>query len=434
MSNSQQTKRYIVTFHNQQITPVTVSGILNTNTVEDGAALMATDTFISNEVLLYTQLGIGTALLSETQADQLQLHNDVMAVEEDIEVRALGFADAAVVTNNNGYASAATDASMYNAGYQQAMTDLQQRIAALLSPTTRASQPLVAPQQQLPQHITQVKAPQAWARGITGRGIKVAVIDTGIASHVDLTVQGGVCMVPGVTSFADDNGHGTHCAGIVAGRRNADGTAAGVAPDAALYAVKVLDSRGRGDLSWILAGMEWALRNNIQVVSMSLGSDSAPLTAYREALRRLANAGVSVVCASGNSFNDFGQPFPWVGAPANCHPSVIAVGAVDANGIIAGFSSRGSRGANWNGVSLVAPGVSINSTIHAPANKYQKMSGTSMACPHVSGAVALIKQAFPAFTVSQIKAKLLKTARDLGVAGPDDTYGAGLLDCNAATL
>jgi len=173
------------------------------------------------------------------------------------------------------------------------------------------------------------------------------------------------------------------------------------------------------------------MQHGIKVISMSLGSSSAPLLAYRNAIQQLTNAGVSVVCAAGNG----GQTtFPYVGAPANCHPTVIAVGAVDMNKMIAPFSSRGTHGIPWNPVTLVAPGVSIKSTYPFPASSYKTMSGTSMATPHVAGAVALIKQKFPLFTPAQIKWKLITSSTDLGVPGNDPTYGAGLLNCDKATL
>jgi subtilisin len=204
----------------------------------------------------------------------------------------------------------------------------------------------------------------------------------------------------------------------------------GVAPKASLYAVKVLNGQGGGLLSSVLAGMTWALQNNMKVVSMSLGASSGPIVAYENAIAQLTRAGVNVVCASGNAF---GGPFPWVGAPANSHPAAIAVGAVDSAKVIAPFSSRGINGANWNGVTLSAPGVSVNSTWPVPADGYRKLSGTSMACPHVSGAVALVCQKFPNLNPQQIKARLISTASDLGVPGLDSTYGAGLVNCDLLT-
>jgi subtilisin family serine protease len=107
---------------------------------------------------------------------------------------------------------------------------------------------------------------------------------------------------------------------------------------------------------------------------------------------------------------------------------------VNINKLIAPFSSRGTNGAGWNPVTLVAPGVSVNSTYPFPASSYKSMSGTSMACPHVAGAIALIRQKFPMFTPAQIKFKLITSSSDLGLPGNDQAYGGGLLNCDKATL
>lgn len=294
--------------------------------------------------------------------------------------------------------------------------------------------PLPRPRPQpTPWNINLVRAPQAWRRGITGRGVKVAVLDTGIARHPDLTIRGGVSFIPGVTSYNDGHSHGTHCAGIIAARNNFRGVV-GVAPDASLYAVKVLSDSGSGRSSWIIAGMNWCIANRIDVASMSLGGTSGPSVAYAQAIRRCQNANVTVVIASGNSF---GSSFPWVCAPANSVitgspvASPIAVGAVDRRCRIGSFSSRGGRSTPWNQVDVVAPGVSVNSTILN--NRYGSKTGTSMACPHVTGAAALIKQRFRTISPLQIKARLQRTAYDLGRRGYDSTYGSGLINCDLAT-
>jgi subtilisin len=158
---------------------------------------------------------------------------------------------------------------------------------------------------------------------------------------------------------------------------------------------------------------------------MSLGSESGPIAAYTTAVQQLLAAGCVVVAAAGNSFNG---GFPMVNAPANS-PGVIAVGAVDQNGVIATFSSRGGTG---NQVTISAPGVSINSTYLN--NGYRTMSGTSMACPHVAGAVAMLRFKFPTWSPTSIRNRLRSSASDLGVPGNDTAYGAGLLNCDAATL
>lgn len=289
------------------------------------------------------------------------------------------------------------------------------------------------PPQPIPWNIDMVGAPGVWRR-VTGRGVKVAVLDTGIDDdHPDLSVSGGASFVEEVEEWDDDNGHGTHCAGIIGARNNPLGVV-GVAPECSLYAVKVLSGSGSGYLSWILAGMAWCLRNDIQVLSMSLGSpagsaDEPCVVAYQRAAEQLAEAGCIVIAASGNTGGDGNY---WVGHPARC-PGYMAVAAVDRDRVRAAFSSHGPDGANpLSGVEISAPGVRVNSTV--PGGGYGTKSGTSMACPHVSGAAALLCELRPAWGPGRIRTRLKETAADLGVPGNDSKYGAGLLDCAKAVL
>lgn len=437
MTKKQTEKRYIVTFLDPTTDQSSAAAILDVSAdaVLDGVSLLATDAKIEpSDVLHFEGLGSTSLTLSDTEADRFKNDKRVMAVEEDIEMH--------IFTENweeNPFASASEESvfeQYYQQGYRKGISDLYARflkeakdlygIDGSVPPpasTTALTQPI-------PWNIELVNAPQAWARGFKGTNIKVAVLDTGIANHSDLVISGGVSFVPGVVSYNDGHSHGTHCAGIIAARNNAIGVV-GVAPMAKLYAVKVLNDAGSGQTSWILAGMAWAKQKKMHVVSMSLGSNSCQSTAYTNAIAQLNAAGVTVVCASGNSGRPT-EPFRCVGSPANS-PGAIAVGAVNSNKVIADFSSFGITccppGANP--VTISAPGVSINSTI---PGGYGVKSGTSMACPHVAGAAALIKQRFPAFTPAQIKARLQATASDLGVPGSDPFYGAGLINCNTATL
>jgi subtilisin len=476
-------KRYIVTYADPKTDASTASQILNvsTDSVADGVGIMSTDAEIApSDILHFEGVGSTSITLNEQKAEELRLDTRILAVEEDVEMFAVDTLedlqqeiDTDTLHAQDPYFQLAQE--YYKQGYDQGIAESQKNLieklqkylhgdsngngntngnghtgqgntgfqsrvespfhTPSLNPFLRPApaQPLLA--QPLPWNIAMVKAPAAWARGIRGNGVKVAVIDTGIAAHADLGVSGGASFVPGIASFNDDNGHGTHCAGVVAARNNVIGVI-GVAPAASLYAVKVLKHNpitggASGQTSWVIAGMVWAMQRGIKVVSMSLGSSTPPMLAYKNAIQQLTNAGVSVVCASGNGFQ---TGFPWVGAPANCHPVAIAVGAVNINKVIAPFSSRGTNGAGWNPVTLVAPGVSVKSTYPFPASSYKTMSGTSMACPHVAGAVALIKQKFPLFTPAQIKLKLITSSSDLGVPGNDPTFGAGLLNCDKATL
>ncbi|MEQ1919381.1 MAG: S8 family peptidase, partial [Elusimicrobiota bacterium] len=235
--------------------------------------------------------------------------------------------------------------------------------------------------------VARVNAPAAWSSN-QGAGVKVAVIDTGIdPNHPDLTVAGGRNSLAKNDQWADDHAHGTHCAGIIAAAMN-DKLVVGVAPKAVLYAVKVLTKEGSGDMFAIMDGIMWTAQNGIQVASMSLGAPQAmPLIQY--ALQMAVNAGVTVVAAAGND----GKAVNWPGA----YPEAIAVSALCPTGVtntklcpntnegISTFSSRGPE------VAFIAPGVLVPSTVPLwhDASGIKSYSGTSMACPHVSGLAAL---------------------------------------------
>ena len=262
-----------------------------------------------------------------------------------------------------------------------------------------------------------IYAPQAW-RYSTGAGVRVAVIDTGIAPrHPDLRVYGGASFVPGRRSWADDQGHGTHVAGTIAAQANRRGVI-GVAPRARLYSVKVLNNRGSGRTSWILAGLVWCHRTRMHVTNLSLGSrvnTHNPRTfsaAYERAGRLLRTRGILSVAAAGNSNGP-------VGNPARC-PSFMAVSAVDCNRRRASFSCFGPQ------VEVTAPGVNVWSTTMQTG--YGKKSGTSMACPHAAGVAALIKARHPSWTGDRIRVHMWRTATDLAPAGRDIAYGYGLVN------
>jgi subtilisin len=270
----------------------------------------------------------------------------------------------------------------------------------------------------VPVGVQQIKAPPAWGCS-RAKGIRVAVLDTGIDwRHPDLVsnVRGAVSFVPGQTAL-DGNGHGTHCSGTIAAAINGAGVV-GVAPEASLYGVKVLSNAGSGNWSWLIAGLDWCIRNRIHVASMSLGGGGAPA-----ALEAMCNAafgrGVLLVAAAGNSGPNMGT----VDHPGR-YRNVIAVSAIDSNNVIANFSSRGPE------VELCAPGVNVLSTI--PGGRYAPMSGTSMACPHVAGAAAVVWGAHRFARNVEIWNLLAATADNLGKPGWDPLYGYGRVDVDQA--
>ncbi|MET9677269.1 S8 family serine peptidase [Streptomyces sp. NPDC006482] len=290
-------------------------------------------------------------------------------------------------------------------------------------------------QATLEQSTQQVHAPEAWAAGYDGTGTKVAVLDTGAdVEHPDL--KGRVTLSENFTDSetADDRqGHGTHTISTVGGSGAASGgKKKGVAPGADLLNGKVLNDSGSGAASWIIAGMEWAVAQGADVVSMSLGSSvptdcTDPMSAAAEELAQ--SKGTLFVLAAGNS----GPTLNTVSSPG-CAPSVLTVGATDRDDSTAYFSSRGPTIVNHTlKPEIAAPGVAISAAAAGGrgAYAYQSMSGTSMATPHVAGAAAIVKQRHPDWTAQQIKAALVSSAES-DLPGDVREVGGGRLDVKAA--
>ena len=258
--------------------------------------------------------------------------------------------------------------------------------------------------------------------GNTGKGIRIAILDTGIdKEHEDLSknFKGGYNFVDNNSDLTDINGHGTHVAGIIAALDNDIGIV-GVAPDAYIYSVRILDYAATGTASDITAGLEWCLDNNIQIVNMSLGSCEESLSVSRAA-DTLYNNGILLIAAAGNNGNVIGDGDN-IDNPAR-YNSVVAVGATDINDDRATFSSTGPK------LEISAPGKDIYSTL--PGNKYASMSGTSMSSPHVTGVAALVMSANPRMSNVQVRIRLQVTAQNIannGFIAKKDLYGYGLVD------
>jgi len=335
-----------------------------------------------------------------------------------------------------------------------------------------------------------INAPSVWELGYTGNGVIVGILDTGVNyNHSDLNdhVWENLDEIPnnGIDddnngyvddyygyNFAydtsdpmDDHGHGTHCAGTIAG----DGTAGiqtGVAPDAAIMSLKVLDSWGSGLESDVWEAIQYAVANGADVMSFSIGWMHAwnpDRTTWRQVLDDALAAGVISAVAAGNE-RDSGDPAPDnVRTPGDVPPpwinpdqptpwgevsDVVTVGATDINDVIAYFSSFGP--VSWGNVSpffdwdyppglydpdVTAPGVNITSLDYADPNGYEYgWSGTSMATPHVAGLMALLLQSDPELTPYKIDSIIELTAVDLGSSGKDNDYGAGRIDAFAAVM
>jgi serine protease AprX len=319
--------------------------------------------------------------------------------------------------------------------------------------------------------------------GYKGTGIGVAVLDSGVTSwHSDLTYLGlsslvktkngqrvaaFVDFVNGRTSPYDDNGHGTHVAGIIAGNGfDSLGARAGIAPDAHLVSLKVLDQQGRGVISNVIAALDWVVANrtayNLRVINLSVGAavtesyKTDPLTL---AAKRAVDAGIVVVTAAGNmGKNSLGQPqYGAISAPGNA-PWVLTVGASSTEGtvtrtddVMAGFSSRGPTAIDYEAKpDIVAPGVGtvslsdplslmyatkpsalLSGSFWVSYQPYLSLSGTSMSAPVVAGSVALMLQANPSLTPNLVKAILEYTAQEYPGYNAL-TEGAGFLNTKGA--
>lgn len=280
--------------------------------------------------------------------------------------------------------------------------------------------PTPQPSQELPWGINRIDAELVMTDNNTlAAAIKVGVIDTGIdLNHPDLkeNIKGGINTIVPNGSYADDNGHGTHVAGIIAAADNTIGVV-GVSARVDLYAIKVLNKRGSGYISDIIEGLQWAVDNGLQVVNMSLGA-SVNVLSFEAAVTAAHEAGLVMVAAAGN---DYGGP---VNYPARYEP-VIAVSAVGKDDKIASFSCIGPE------VDLAAPGVSIYSTYKG--SSYATMSGTSMAAPHVAGVAALALLADSDATPDEVTNRLKATAEKISLndANYASKYGAGLVDAFA---
>jgi thermitase len=293
-----------------------------------------------------------------------------------------------------------------------------------------------APTGQAQYALKKVRAAEAWQITRGSADIKIAVVDTGAdLGHPDLRSQivGSTNVIGwrgklGLASAKDDNGHGTHCAGVAAAATNAEGVS-GMAPGCKLLIAKALGADGAGATSDIVRGIRWAASQGADVISLSVGGedDSA---AMRDAVKDAIASGIVVVAAMGNEGKTL-KNYP------AAYPGVIAVGATNSQDKVSAFSTRGS----W--ISVAAPGANILSTTPtykvfmsrtengALGTTYGQLSGTSMATPLVAGVAALIKSKNPRWTPAQVKKAIERSAVKLSQAF-NTSSGHGRVDAAAA--
>lgn len=258
--------------------------------------------------------------------------------------------------------------------------------------------------------------PEAWKTS-RGEGVMVAILDTGVQSdHPDLVGQFAETPKNFTSSQGsfDIAGHGTHCAGIVAGSDNGEGIV-GVAPKCKLLIGKVLGDDGSGYGEWIAAGLDWAAEQGAHVISMSLGSPY-PDPIIHAAIQRATKKGCLVICAAGNSGPRNPTDIDYPGR----FDEVVAVASIRKGGELSQFSSRGPH------VAFAAPGEQILSTF--PTSRYAKLSGTSMATPFVAGVAALlISSRGGRWTRDAFSAEARQHAIDAGDPDRDSLYGWGII-------
>lgn len=281
-----------------------------------------------------------------------------------------------------------------------------------------------------------IGVPPLWASGLTGRDIRVGVVDTGVdTTHPDL--KNRIAATQDVTGegFDDRNGHGTHVCGIIAGEgTQSGGRYRGVAPESRLHVAKVLRSDGNGMMSDVMAGIEWCVGQSVQVINLSLGNlgpgdGTDALSATCDAA---AGRGIVVVVAAGN----YGPAASSIGSPGVAR-NVITVGCTDKSDVLSDFSSRGPTQDGRTKPDICAPGVGIISCRAHGTNKgqvvddyYTADTGTSMSAPHIAGVAAILLQERPGLTPQQIKEALQATARNIGQ--PANAGGAGRVVADAA--
>lgn len=283
-----------------------------------------------------------------------------------------------------------------------------------------------------PTSFTITKSTPAESTPYTGKGVRVAVLDTGVdTEHPDLVVKGGICTAeecaPGI-SYDDNFGHGTHVAGIISGKKNSSGII-GMAPNVELYAIKAMDREGIGTTAQVTEGVKWAIQNDIDILNLSISISvyDRPLELM---LQEAYKQGMLIVSAAGNEGGAAGEDT--ITYPGK-FPSVIAVGAVNNNLTREANSSVGPA------MEIAAPGTGIYSSYpkeldiwDAKNDGFVSLTGTSMAAPHITGVLALYKEQHPALANVKLREILQSTVRDLGTAGRDQTFGYGLVQYTKA--
>ena len=404
---------------------------------EVGAAAVEIDQLSAAQGIVFDELGVAVVDVPSDQTRELGVAMDeedaILAVEPERVVYALQ--DGMPVGTRpptpipaSGAGRSSNLSPGYLRGYQDAVNNLVDNMLGTGDSPSAVAEQVAAAAFDESSVTWGLQATNAATSRYSGHEINVAVLDTGFDEHhPDFTVRSVTpkSFIPD-EAVQDGHGHGTHCIGTSCGSEKPGGLPRyGVAYGADIFAGKVLSNRGSGADGGILDGIRWAIRNECHIVSMSLG---APTTigqkhsrVFETVARRALAQGTLIIAAAGNE-SQRPQIIASVGHPANC-PSIMAVGALDERLAVANFSCGGTDPQGGQ-VDIAGPGVDIYSSWPIPT-AYRRISGTSMATPHVAGIAALYAEADPGSRARALWSLLIQSARRLPLASRD--VGAGLV-------
>lgn len=429
---AQTTGRWVVTFadaedasaHAATFRSAGMSNVMSSLDFHDQAMDLAEAE--SSDAVLFAELGVAVVSADPRQASGIRstAGGVVVSVEPEYVQHVL---------------PAAGD-DQYLRGYRDGVADVSARLLGDAGVKLASAADAAAEFSDNAQFTWGLQATGIPSSSFTGAGIKVAVLDTGFTlSHPDFVGRNLVSQsfVQGVATAEDGHGHGTHCVGTACGPGTpASGVARyGCAPDVDILVGKVLSDEGYGDDTSILAGINWAVANRAEIISMSIGADVPRVSQVYEAVgRRALNRGSLIVAAAGNNAKrdqlslPSDQRFGFVGISANS-PSIMAVAALDEKLEVGVFSARSLANVHGGNIDIAGPGVRVFSSWNLPRpeqgdQQYRSISGTSMATPHVSGVAALWCQA-RGVTGRQLWTTLVQQAQRMTLPSVD--VGSGLL-------
>lgn len=414
------TGRYLVLFREDAVT----QGMQMLSSMT-GMSVSASGEPQTDRFMLLNTLGIAVVNAELEQIRSLTIstaeNSPILAIEPETVVYASAYIPSKNLEQLNPVATTDITTS-YLEGYRDGVNHLVESLV----PGEQAK--LVNPLLDESVETWGLKATNVVKSSFSAQGIKIAVLDTGFdLNHPDFIGRSIIrkSFIQG-EEVQDKNGHGTHCIGTACGPRQPVRLPRyGVGYNSEIYVGKVLSNQGSGSSGGVLAGIEWALNNGCDIISMSLGSATQVGTpfspSYERAAQKALSRGTLIVAAAGNESNRNSGIINPVGSPANC-PSIMAVAALDSQLKIANFSNRGINPEGGQ-VDIAAPGVNVYSSWLMP-RQYRAISGTSMATPHVAGIAALHAEA-TGLRGRELWNHLIQTARRLSLASED--VGAGLV-------